>query len=188
MRIRRPDSRQQGRSHRFVCPRGDLNSQTGEIAPNWGFHPWTGTAGLADRGKPQELPRSLAGVCRSGRMARYLLVRGPASQAGERRQSGMLGSGPCGGRGDQHREPAEHDGRRRSGKSPLAGPADPAACHMPEDDGWDGGDPRGQRPGNRAGRAAGQPIRGGAGVAGCQGSLPKGPSGRSAISAISSGK
>jgi hypothetical protein len=40
--------------------------------------------------RPQELRRSLAGVCRSGRMARYLLVRGPASQAAERRQGGMF--------------------------------------------------------------------------------------------------
>jgi hypothetical protein len=40
--------------------------------------------------RPQELRRSLAGVCRSGHMARYLLVRGPASQAGERRQGGMF--------------------------------------------------------------------------------------------------
>jgi len=40
--------------------------------------------------RPQELRRSLAGVCRSGRMARYLLVRGPVRQAGERRQGGMF--------------------------------------------------------------------------------------------------
>jgi hypothetical protein len=67
-------------------------------------------------------------------MACYVLVRGSATQAGERRQGGTflpgslaggLGIKPCGDRGDQHREPAEHDGRRPAGKSPLAGPADP---------------------------------------------------------------
>jgi hypothetical protein len=86
-------------------------------------------------------------------MARYLLVRGPASRAGEQRQGGMFllraawrvrqRASAVTAAISTVSQPST-TAAVASGKSPLAGPADPAACHMPEDGGWDGGDQRHQ--------------------------------------------
>ena len=97
--------------------------------------------------------------------------------------AGGLGSDPCGDRGEQHRQPAEHDGR-----SPVQRTRRRAIC--PKMMAGTAVIPAVSGPATAQARAAvaSRLIRGGAGVAGCQGSQPKGPAGRSAISAISSGK
>ncbi len=63
-----------GRSHQYSCPRGDFNTQTGEISSDRGFPPLDGTPPLADRGRtssPSRVPDDCSPTGTLGRIATH---------------------------------------------------------------------------------------------------------------------